>query len=196
MPTLLLTHPSCLEHDTGYGHPERADRLRAIDDCARGRCLLEAQARDGAARRPGRDRARASRPLFRRDRGGIARERSRASRPRHRHVAGKPRGRAPCRGRGHLRRGSGHGGRGAKRLLRGAAARSSCRADAAHGLLPVQHCGHRRPARPRRPRRRARGGGRFRRPSRQRHASGLLAGQGFVLRLDPPDAALSRQRRA
>ena len=32
MPTLLLTHPACLEHDTGYGHPERADRLRAIDD--------------------------------------------------------------------------------------------------------------------------------------------------------------------
>ena len=32
MTTLLLTHPACLEHDTGYGHPERADRLRAIDD--------------------------------------------------------------------------------------------------------------------------------------------------------------------
>jgi acetoin utilization deacetylase AcuC-like enzyme len=31
MTTLLLTHPACLEHDTGYGHPERADRLRAID---------------------------------------------------------------------------------------------------------------------------------------------------------------------
>lgn len=31
MPTLLLTHPACLLHDTGYGHPERADRLRAID---------------------------------------------------------------------------------------------------------------------------------------------------------------------
>ncbi len=30
MPTLLLTHPDCLEHDTGSGHPERADRLRAI----------------------------------------------------------------------------------------------------------------------------------------------------------------------
>jgi acetoin utilization deacetylase AcuC-like enzyme len=30
MPTLLLTHPACLDHDTGYGHPERADRLRAI----------------------------------------------------------------------------------------------------------------------------------------------------------------------
>jgi acetoin utilization deacetylase AcuC-like enzyme len=32
MTTLLLTHPACLEHDTGFGHPERADRLRAIDD--------------------------------------------------------------------------------------------------------------------------------------------------------------------
>jgi acetoin utilization deacetylase AcuC-like enzyme len=32
MTTLLLTHPACLEHETGYGHPERADRLRAVDD--------------------------------------------------------------------------------------------------------------------------------------------------------------------
>jgi acetoin utilization deacetylase AcuC-like enzyme len=32
MTTLLLTHPACLEHDTGYGHPERAGRLRAIAD--------------------------------------------------------------------------------------------------------------------------------------------------------------------
>ena len=32
MTTLILTHPACLLHDTGYGHPERADRLRAIDD--------------------------------------------------------------------------------------------------------------------------------------------------------------------
>jgi acetoin utilization deacetylase AcuC-like enzyme len=31
MTTLLLTHQACLDHDTGYGHPERADRLRAID---------------------------------------------------------------------------------------------------------------------------------------------------------------------
>lgn len=30
MTTLLLTHPACLEHDTGYGHPEQPDRLRAI----------------------------------------------------------------------------------------------------------------------------------------------------------------------
>jgi acetoin utilization deacetylase AcuC-like enzyme len=31
MTTLLLTHPSFLEHDTGFGHPERSDRIRAID---------------------------------------------------------------------------------------------------------------------------------------------------------------------
>jgi acetoin utilization deacetylase AcuC-like enzyme len=36
MTTLLLTHPACLEHDTGFGHPERADRLRAIDDALAG----------------------------------------------------------------------------------------------------------------------------------------------------------------
>jgi len=30
MTTLLYTHPSFLGHDTGPGHPERADRLRAI----------------------------------------------------------------------------------------------------------------------------------------------------------------------
>ncbi len=32
MSTLLLTHPDCLLHDTGVGHPERADRQRAIED--------------------------------------------------------------------------------------------------------------------------------------------------------------------
>jgi acetoin utilization deacetylase AcuC-like enzyme len=32
MTTLLLSHPACLLHDTGYGHPERSERLRAIDD--------------------------------------------------------------------------------------------------------------------------------------------------------------------
>lgn len=30
MTTLYLTHDICLEHDTGPGHPERPDRLRAI----------------------------------------------------------------------------------------------------------------------------------------------------------------------
>jgi acetoin utilization deacetylase AcuC-like enzyme len=32
MTTLLVTHPSSLEHDTGSGHPERADRLRAVHE--------------------------------------------------------------------------------------------------------------------------------------------------------------------
>ena len=32
MPTLLLTHPDCLLHDMGQGHPERPDRLRTIED--------------------------------------------------------------------------------------------------------------------------------------------------------------------
>jgi acetoin utilization deacetylase AcuC-like enzyme len=31
MPTLLLTHPACLDHLTPLGHPERPDRLRAIE---------------------------------------------------------------------------------------------------------------------------------------------------------------------
>ena len=31
MPTLLLTHPDCLLHDMGQGHPEQPDRLRAIE---------------------------------------------------------------------------------------------------------------------------------------------------------------------
>src|SRR5664279_2752532 len=32
MSTLLLSHPACLEHLTPPGHPERPDRLRAIDE--------------------------------------------------------------------------------------------------------------------------------------------------------------------
>jgi acetoin utilization deacetylase AcuC-like enzyme len=31
MPTLLVTHPACLDHRTPTGHPERPDRLRAIN---------------------------------------------------------------------------------------------------------------------------------------------------------------------
>ena len=31
MSTLFVTHPACLNHLTPSGHPERPDRLRAID---------------------------------------------------------------------------------------------------------------------------------------------------------------------
>lgn len=30
LPTALFTHPVCLQHDTGSGHPERAERLQAV----------------------------------------------------------------------------------------------------------------------------------------------------------------------
>jgi acetoin utilization deacetylase AcuC-like enzyme len=32
MPTLFVTHPACLDHRTPVGHPERPDRLRAINE--------------------------------------------------------------------------------------------------------------------------------------------------------------------
>ncbi len=32
MSTLYITHPCFLEHDTGPGHPERADRLRVVEE--------------------------------------------------------------------------------------------------------------------------------------------------------------------
>ena len=31
MTTLLISHPACLAHDMGEGHPERPERLRAIE---------------------------------------------------------------------------------------------------------------------------------------------------------------------
>lgn len=31
MTTLLITHPCFVDHDTGYGHPERPERMRVID---------------------------------------------------------------------------------------------------------------------------------------------------------------------
>src|SRR6185295_12512914 len=30
MTTAFFTHPACLEHDTGQGHPERPQRLEAV----------------------------------------------------------------------------------------------------------------------------------------------------------------------
>jgi len=28
---VFLSHPSSIDHDTGFGHPERPDRIRAIE---------------------------------------------------------------------------------------------------------------------------------------------------------------------
>jgi acetoin utilization deacetylase AcuC-like enzyme len=51
MPTLFITHPACLNHLTPPGHPERPDRLRAIertfaDDAFRSLMRAEAPAAD------------------------------------------------------------------------------------------------------------------------------------------------------
>jgi acetoin utilization deacetylase AcuC-like enzyme len=32
MTTLLFTHPACLDHTPPHGHPERPERLRAIEE--------------------------------------------------------------------------------------------------------------------------------------------------------------------
>src|SRR3569832_950045 len=44
MTTLLVTHSACLDHHTPSGHPERPDRLRAVDQA------LEAEAFQALAR--------------------------------------------------------------------------------------------------------------------------------------------------
>ena len=31
MTTLVISHPACLAHEMGEGHPERPDRLRAVE---------------------------------------------------------------------------------------------------------------------------------------------------------------------
>jgi len=47
--TLLISHPACLVHDMGEGHPERPDRLRAIDRVLEGE-VFQMLARDVAPR--------------------------------------------------------------------------------------------------------------------------------------------------
>jgi acetoin utilization deacetylase AcuC-like enzyme len=48
-PGLIFSHPSSLEHDTGYGHPERADRIRAIEAELAGRDWLGWERREAPA---------------------------------------------------------------------------------------------------------------------------------------------------
>lgn len=50
----LITHPACLEQDTGEGHPERPARLRAVIEALDGFELLPGDAPLATvARRPG-----------------------------------------------------------------------------------------------------------------------------------------------
>jgi acetoin utilization deacetylase AcuC-like enzyme len=51
MTTLLLSHPACLNHATPSGHPERADRLRAVKEALseeRFNVLVRAEAPEGS----------------------------------------------------------------------------------------------------------------------------------------------------
>jgi len=51
MTTLLLTHPACLDHITPPGHPERSDRLRAINQVLaeeRFNALVRSEAPEGS----------------------------------------------------------------------------------------------------------------------------------------------------
>ena len=51
--TTLLTHPACLDHLTPPGHPERADRLRAVGEVLgedRFKPLVRGEAPEGDAR--------------------------------------------------------------------------------------------------------------------------------------------------
>lgn len=50
MTTLLISHPSFLNHDTGDGHPERADRMRAIDKILTHDTYASLQRRDAPLR--------------------------------------------------------------------------------------------------------------------------------------------------
>ena len=49
MTTLLISHPACLLHDMGEGHPEQPDRLRAVERALEAE-TFQMLARDAAPR--------------------------------------------------------------------------------------------------------------------------------------------------
>ena len=52
MPVPVFTHPSCLKHDPGSGHPETPARLRTVLDRLRGEPLVEVREAQPASRDP------------------------------------------------------------------------------------------------------------------------------------------------
>ena len=191
MTVALITHPACLAHDTGPCHPECAGPPARRAAGAGGRGLPAPAAR---VRRRKRDRGAARPGPSRRLRARHPRDPARAGRDvaldADTLMSPGSRGGGAARGR---RRGDG-GGRGdgrlgAPRLRRHPPARPPRRARRADGLLPVRQRRHRRAPRPGALGAAARRGGRFRRPSRQRHAGHLRRRPGPVLCLHPPVAA-------
>jgi acetoin utilization deacetylase AcuC-like enzyme len=52
MPVPVFTHPSCLKHDPGPGHPEAPDRLRAVLERLRGEPKVQVREAQPASRKP------------------------------------------------------------------------------------------------------------------------------------------------
>ena len=72
MTTLVISHPACLAHDMGEGHPERPGSLARRRARPRKRGVPDAGARRSAARGPCRHRAGPSQGLYRSDPRGDA----------------------------------------------------------------------------------------------------------------------------
>ena len=197
MTTLLLTHPACLNHLTPPGHPERPDRLRAIE-----RALEDEKFQDAGARSRRRwRRSTSSRSCIRwttssrcatatPKEGMVRLDADTTMSPGTFEAVLRAAGGAVCAVDEVMAAAV------VERLRRGAPARPSRRDRDADGLLPVQQRRDRGAPRADRARRRARRDRRFRRASRQRHAGDLLGRRDRDVLLDAPDAALSRHRRA
>ena len=72
MTTLVISHPACLAHDMGEGHPERPDRLRAVERALESE-VFQLLARDAAPRADlRRHRAGPSQRVYRSDPRGDA----------------------------------------------------------------------------------------------------------------------------
>ena len=138
MTTLLVTHPACSGHDMGEGHPERPERLRAVDQALE-REAFQLLSRDSAPRAAIETLTRVHPADY-----VEAIERApptpgaRPARRRHLDVAGHLGGGAALGRRRGLRRRRGDDRQGRQRLRRHAAARPSRRDGDADGLLLLQ----------------------------------------------------------
>jgi len=190
MTTLLYTHPVCLEHDTGYGHPECAARLTAILGALRTPQFAALEWRDvpqASVEQLTRSRAVDADPRVRPRRAHVVastQARTFRHRRRHHHFAAVRRS-GPARGGRRLRsRGCDPARRSRQRILRHSPTRPSRRTEPSDGILSVQQYCHRRRPRSRRSRAGTSGGHRFRCASRQWLASRFRARSG--LSLDDP----------
>ncbi len=195
MSTLLISHPACLEHLTPLGHPERPDRLRAVERA------LEAEkfqmlARVEAPLAPleiialvhPMDYITSLRDATPKD-GTVQLDADTSMSPGSFEAALRAAGGAIHAVDEVLSKKS------QQRLRRHAPARPSCRDRAADGILPFRQRRHRRALCAKSARHRARRDRRFRRASRQRLAGDFLGRQDGDVLLDASDAAVSRHRR-